>query len=307
MHMAAPAGATQDPNMGMGGMMMPMMVILGMMLAVSIIPGMRTGLSDAAALVIEPTIPFHDVWFIPTVFIIGTSIMVVNTIIRAFFTDPITQVHNQHRNKQISAQLRDAQSSRDNARAEKMRTLQMHMMPESMKQQGDQMRPVMFTIVFIFAIFNWMAESSADFRVDYVSLPWEPMWDMNNRILWILPAWVITYISMSAPLGRIIDRHLKIIRFSRHPLVIAGDLIPEPLLHLLKEDKSTSSLKTQRSQRRTRDGPRKTGETNSNQKSGNQHSAPPKSGTKCKSCNSTLVSRTTNGRIRCEVCRNEWR
>ena len=131
--------------------MMPMMVILGMMLAVSIIPGMRTGLSDAAALVIEPTIPFHDVWFIPTVFIIGTSIMVVNTIIRAFFTDPITQVHNQHRNKQISAQLRDAQSSRDNARAEKMRTLQMHMMPESMKQQGDQMRPVMFTIVFIFA------------------------------------------------------------------------------------------------------------------------------------------------------------
>ena len=82
--MAAPAGATQDPNMGMGGMMMPMMFILVMMLAVSIIPGMREGLSDAAALVIEPTIPFHDVWFIPTVFIIGTSIMVVNTIIRAF-------------------------------------------------------------------------------------------------------------------------------------------------------------------------------------------------------------------------------
>ncbi|HJO42331.1 MAG TPA: hypothetical protein QF508_02880, partial [Candidatus Thalassarchaeaceae archaeon] len=39
--------------------------------------------------------------------------------------------------------------------------------------------------------------------------------------------WVATYITMSAPLGRIIDRHIKILRYGRHPLIIAGDTIPE--------------------------------------------------------------------------------
>ena len=62
---------------------------------------------------------------------------------------------------------------------------------------------------------------------------------------------------MSAPLGRIIDRHIKIVRFSRHPLVISGETIPEPLIHILAEEKGgTASNVVRRSQRRA--GPRKT-------------------------------------------------
>ena len=61
---------------------------------------------------------------------------------------------------------------------------------------------MMFTIIFIIGIFSWMAESAAGFRVGYVSLPWQPMWGMMDTICWIFPAWVITYIAMSAPLGR---------------------------------------------------------------------------------------------------------
>ncbi len=42
-------------------------------------------------------------------------------------------------------------------------------------------------------------------------------------------------------------------------------------------------------------------------RSGNVHAAPPKAGTSCPDCNSLSVSRTSSGRIRCDVCRNEWR
>ncbi len=232
--------------------------------------------------------------------------MIVNTVIRGFFMDPMTQVHIGHRNKQISKQLREAQVERDTARADKMRRLQMELMPDQMAMQSSMMKPMMFTIIFIIGIFSWMAESAAGFRVGYVSLPWQPMWGMMDTICWIFPAWVITYIAMSAPLGRIIDRHIKIIRFGRHPLVLEGTPIPEPLLHLLKDEEKKSSATTRRSQRRSRDGPRKKGNTES-RRGGNLHSAPPQIGTTCPDCSSTMVNRTSSGRLRCNVCRNEWR
>ena len=293
----------------MSSMMMPMLLLLGMMLLLMVNPGIRNALSYSAGSVIEPMLPFHQKYFVPTVFIVGSSIMVVNTVIRSFFMDPLQQAHFSHRNRQIGKQLREARLARDMARADKMSTMQMEMMPEQLKMQSSMMKPMVFTMVFIIAIFSWMAESVESFRVGFVSLPWEPMWSFNNRVLWIFPAWIATYIAMSAPLGRIIDRHIKIIRYSRHPLVLSGEKIPEPLLHMLDEDKGgrTSSV-VRRSQRRA--GPRKTGPNSRGQtrrQSGNQHAAPPKQGITCNSCNSDLITRTHNGLLRCEVCRSEWR
>lgn len=307
--MAAQAGPTDAQNQAMAGMMMPMLVMMGLMFAMYLIPGLRPGLASVASTVIEPAIPFYDTWFIPTVAIVGSSIMVINTVIRGFFMDPITQIHLNHRNKQIRKQLQDAQLERDTARADRMRRLQMEMMPDTMAMQSDMMKPMMFTIVFIIAIFSWMEQSALHFRVDYVSLPWAPMWGMMDRVMWIFPAWIVTYIALGAPLGRIIDRHIKIIRMGRHPLILSGDPIPEPLLHLLQDEKKKTSATTRRGQRRSRDGPRKRAaqQESESKRGGNVHAAPPKEGTSCPDCASTMVNRTSSGRLRCTVCRNEWR
>ena len=294
----------------MASMMLPMMVLLGMMILLMFYPGLRVGLSDVAGSVLEPMLPFHQTYFVPTVFIVGSSIMVVNTIIRSFFMDPLQQAHFSHRSRQIGKQLREARMARDTAMADKMQTIQMEMMPEQMKMQSSMMKPMVFTMVFIIAIFSWMASSVESFRVSFVSLPWNPMWSFNARVLWIFPAWIATYIAMSAPLGRIIDRHIKIVRYSRHPLVISGDTIQEPLLYMLDDDKNSSSASStiRRTQRRA--GPRKTGapsKNNPQRRSGNKHSAPPRGGETCNFCKSDLISRTPKGLLRCDVCRSEWR
>ena len=258
--MAQPSGGDAQSE-AMSSMMMPMLVLLLVMMVLMFVPGLRVLLADSAGLAIEPLLPFHELYFVPTVFIVGTSIMVVNTIIRSFFIDPIKQAHFSHRQRQVGKQLREAQVARDTARVEKMQKLQMEMMPENMAMQSAMMRPMMFTIVFIIAIFSWMASEVETFRVSFVSLPWLPMWSFNERILWIFPAWIATYITMSAPFSRIIDRHLKILRYKSHPVVLAADPLPEPLLHLIKEDKPKSNSRERRSRmaQRRRDGPRKKG------------------------------------------------
>ena len=305
------AGGGDPQTESMSSMMVPMLFLMVMMVVLMLNPGLRILLADGAGYAIEPLLPFHTVYFVPTVFIVGSSIMIVNTIIRSLFTDPLTQAHISHRQKQIGKQLREAQTARDTARIEKMQKMQMSMQPEQMAMQAAMMRPMMFTMVFIIAIFSWMASEVESFRVSFVSLPWAPMWSFNERVMWIFPAWIATYITMSAPLGRIIDRHIKIRRYRSHPMVLSGDPIPEPLIHLLSEQKVKTSddSRTRRAQRR-RDGPRKTGGqtmTSSQRKKGNVSAAPPKSGTVCPSCNSDMVTRTSKGRLRCDVCRNEWR
>ena len=41
------------------------------------------------------------------------------------------------------------------------------------------------------------------------------------------PAWICAYICMSAPLGRIVDRHIKLIRYRNHPVVLANEKLSE--------------------------------------------------------------------------------
>ena len=308
--MAQPSGGDAQSE-AMSSMMMPMLVLLLVMMVLMFVPGLRVLLADSAGLAIEPLLPFHELYFVPTVFIVGTSIMVVNTIIRSFFIDPIKQAHFSHRQRQVGKQLREAQVARDTARVEKMQKLQMEMMPENMAMQSAMMRPMMFTIVFIVAIFSWMASEVETFRVSFVSLPWLPMWSFNERIMWIFPAWIATYITMSAPFSRIIDRHLKILRYRSHPVVLAADPLPEPLLHLIKEDKPKNNSRERRSRmaQRRRDGPRKKGPQteNAKPKGGNTHTSAPREGTTCPTCSSDMVSRSQSGRLRCDVCRHEWR
>ena len=127
----APAESGGDAQAdAMASMMFPMLLLLGMMVMLMFYPGLRVGLSDSAGSVLEPMLPFHQTYFVPTVFIVGSSIMVVNTIIRSFFMDPLQQAHFSHRSRQIGKQLREARMARDTAMADKMQTIQLEMMPE---------------------------------------------------------------------------------------------------------------------------------------------------------------------------------
>jgi uncharacterized membrane protein (DUF106 family) len=258
-----------------------------------------------AGTVVEPMIPFHSTLFVPTVLVLGSVIMFVNTIIRSFFMDPVKQAHFNHRNKQLRSMMNEARTERNTSRLDKITKIQQRMMPEQMKMQMSMMRPMMFTMVFIFGIFGWMYTNVESFRVDHLSLPWRPQWNMNDRVMWIFPAWVFVYISLSAPFGRILDRHIRLIRYRTHPLIVSGEKIPEPLLDMLKDTgkESRTSSRTQRSQR---GGGRKSSSKN-RKKSGNQIISSAVIEGTCPVCSSSDLVRGKAGHLRCQVCWESFR
>jgi len=290
--------------------MFTMLAMMLMMVLLVVNPNIRNTLGDIADPILSPVLP-EERFVIITLLILGSASMLVNTVLRNLFMDPIAQAHLQHRQGQVRQIMNEARMSRDSTLQDKAMTLQQQMMPEQLSVQMGAMKPMMFTMVFIIAIFAWLTTTVEDFRVGYISLPWAPEWGLNDRFL-LFPAWICAYICMSAPLGRVVDRHIKLLRYRNHPLVKAEETIPEPLLHLIQGKKGSGdgSTKRRQEQRRRRDGPRKRNDGAAAAKAEDGETAPKASTASkdlvCPSCWSDQVRREGPRTKVCQTCFHEW-
>ena len=301
-------GSSPPPPQPPGGSMLMMLGIMVLMTLLIMNPDIRNTLGDTADPILSPILP-EEAYFVFTVLILGSFSMTMNTVLRNFFTDPMAQAHIGHRQGQVRKMLNDARMSRDTILQEKATTLQQQMMPEQLKVQMGAMKPMMFTMIFIIAIFAWLTMAVENFRVDYVSLPWASEWNLLEDKFLFFPAWICAYICMSAPLGRIIDRHIKLFRYRKHPLVTAGDTLKEPLLHLVVSSTSSkdsdAQRRKQRGQRNSQNNRRKSRPSVKEEKS-EQSSTRDTDSNECPKCGLTMVTKLCARSRRCDVCRHEW-
>ena len=301
-------GSSPPPPQPPGGSMLMMLGIMVLMTLLIMNPNIRNTLGDTADPILSPILP-EEAYFVFTVLILGSFSMTMNTVLRNFFTDPMAQAHIGHRQGQVRKMLNDARMSRDTILQEKATTLQQQMMPEQLKVQMGAMKPMMFTMIFIIAIFAWLTMAVENFRVDYVSLPWASEWNLLEDKFLFFPAWICAYICMSAPLGRIIDRHIKLFRYRKHPLVTAGDTLKEPLLHLVVSSTSSkdsdAQRRKQRGQRNSQNSRKKSRASVKEEKS-EQASTRDTDSNECPKCGLTMITRLGARSRRCDVCRHEW-
>lgn len=300
------SGQSAPPPTPPGGSMMFMLLFMVVMTFMLMSGDIRSTMGAYADPFLSSWLP-SDKWFVITVLILGSISMFVNTALRNMFMDPIAQAHIGHRQRQVRKMMNEARVGRDPILMEKAQTLQQHMMPEQMKVQMGAMKPMMFTMVFIIAVFAWMGTTVGQFRVSYVSLPWSPEWGLESGKFLFFPAWIATYICMSAPFGRVVDRHIKLIRYKSHPIVLENKKLKEPLLHLVSAPKGNKNAQANSRRRRSeqrRSGPRKKASAAKEEEKPTAKSMNSKS---CPECGGTMVERDGPSTNICKICRHEWR
>ena len=297
-------GDGNQPPAPEGGQMFFMLIFMLIMTFMMMNNEFRGAMGNYAHPILSPWLP-EEAYFVITVLIIGSCSMLVNTILRNLFIDPIEQAHVGHRMSQVRKMSNEARMSRDAARMEKAQKLQLHIMPEQTKITMGGMKPMMFTLVFIIAIFSWIGQVVEDFRVDYVSLPWIPKWSLLGDKFLFFPAWIATYICLSAPLGRAVDRHIKLFRYRSHPVVLAGETIKEPLIHLVAAE--PSQTRKSRRNRQRRGGPRKQKGNQEQSESGfSSADVVSESHVFCPKCDNSITQKS-EGMTQCKVCLHRWR
>ena len=303
-------GNNPPPPQPPGGSMMMMLMVMVLMTLLIMNPGIRSTMGGFADPLLSPILP-EESFFIITVLILGTMSMLMNTVLRSFFLDPIEQAHIGHRQGQVRRMMNDARISRDPILQEKATVLQQQMMPEQLKVQMGAMKPMMFTMVIIIAVFSWLTTTVESFRVDYVSLPWASEWNLLTDKFLFFPAWICAYICMSAPFGRVVDRHIKLIRYRTHPVVSSGDKLKEPLLHLVaNQDKNVDKnakrrrqkSKSQTKKKSSNDTPKKVASS----KSSKTETYSGVEGLTCPKCGVDMISKAGPRKKKCDVCRHQW-
>jgi uncharacterized membrane protein (DUF106 family) len=303
-------GNNPPPPQPPGGSMMMMLMVMVLMTLLIMNPGIRTTMGGFADPLLSPILP-EESFFIITVLILGTMSMLMNTVLRSFFLDPIEQAHIGHRQGQVRRMMNDARISRDPILQEKATVLQQQMMPEQLKVQMGAMKPMMFTMVIIIAVFSWLTTTVESFRVDYVSLPWASEWNLLTDKFLFFPAWICAYICMSAPFGRVVDRHIKLIRYRTHPVVSSGDKLKEPLLHLVaNQDKNVDkNAKRRRQKSKSQTKKKSSNDTPKNSASSKSSKTEAYSGVEgltCPKCGVDMISKAGPRKKKCDVCRHQW-
>ncbi|MBQ59769.1 MAG: hypothetical protein CMA66_04380 [Euryarchaeota archaeon] len=273
-------------------------------------PGIRTTMGGFADPLLSPILP-EESFFIITVLILGTMSMLMNTVLRSFFLDPIEQAHIGHRQGQVRRMMNDARISRDPILQEKATVLQQQMMPEQLKVQMGAMKPMMFTMVIIIAVFSWLTTTVESFRVDYVSLPWASEWNLLTDKFLFFPAWICAYICMSAPFGRVVDRHIKLIRYRTHPVVSSGDKLKEPLLHLVANQNKTVDKNAKRRRQKSKVQTKKKSSNDTPKNTGSKKTSKTETysgidGLTCPKCGVDMISKAGPRKKKCDVCRHQW-
>ncbi|RAH15770.1 MAG: hypothetical protein CMB56_002865 [Methanobacteriota archaeon] len=283
-----------------GGQMMLLLLMMIMMMMLVINPSVRNSLMDYADPVLSPIVPENSL--ILMVLTLGSASMVVNTILRSFFMDPVAQAHISHRQRQIGKMANEARLDQNKVALDTAMRMREKMLPDQMSVQMGAFKPMMFTMIFIIAIFAWLASSVENFRVDYLSLPWNPKWRLiDDKVMWFIPVWIFAYICMSAPLGRIIDRHIKLIRYRTHPIVVAGKTIKEPLLDEFRNKNEKKSYLNNSNKRKSR-----VQKQNNSMTKTRTHNSKKIEG-ECDLCGSSEIERSGSGKLRCVTCRHEWK
>jgi uncharacterized membrane protein (DUF106 family) len=303
-------GNNPPPPQPPGGSMMMMLMVMVLMTLLIMNPGIRTTMGGFADPLLSPILP-EESFFIITVLILGTMSMLMNTVLRSFFLDPIEQAHIGHRQGQVRRMMNDARISRDPILQEKATVLQQQMMPEQLKVQMGAMKPMMFTMVIIIAVFSWLTTTVESFRVDYVSLPWASEWNLLTDKFLFFPAWICAYICMSAPFGRVVDRHIKLIRYRTHPVVSSGDKLKEPLLHLVANQNKTVDKNAKRRRQKSKVQTKKKSSNDTPKNTGSKKTSKTETysgidGLTCPKCGVDMISKAGPRKKKCDVCRHQW-
>ena len=189
----------------MGGMFLTMFL----MLYIIINPGLRVVMGDVAETLLEPRIGFDGSYPALTILLAGMVMIGGTTVIRHLLVDWEQMADVQLKMQAYNKALSDARKEGQQARVQKLMKMQPEIMMLQSGMMSNQMRPMVFTMLIAIPIIMWLYEFTAGLPVQALSLPWEPHWELQER-LWFLPHWIVIYSVMALPFGQILLRGLKL-------------------------------------------------------------------------------------------------
>ena len=155
-----------------------------------------------------PLIGFNGQYPITTLFLAGTIVVFLSSLLHNFFTDWKKMAETQDVVRAFQKEMNNARRTGNTNRVNKLMKMQPEIMRKQTQASSGMMKPMFFLFIFIVPIFMWLRYFLGNLEYFYFTVPWAQSVSLYSRpFLW--QAWLLLYLIFSMVIGQLIRQGLK--------------------------------------------------------------------------------------------------
>lgn len=214
-----PVGAKSALPTSKGSMTRFLMIFLFLLAIVALFdPTMAQGFGSIAGFVLFPVIGFGGRFPVITVLLAGALTTGVSSVLRDHYTDWIKMVRFQKINASWQREYREAMRKGNRSHMDKLNKIRQGFMKDQMDIQLNSMKPMAWTFFLFIVLFAWLNvfvnQTLLITGGQYFAVPWAGNVYVDY-VPFLFPSWILIYSLLAIPIGQILTRVLKYIRFKR--------------------------------------------------------------------------------------------
>lgn len=196
-----------------------MMIFLFLLAFVAILePSMAQEFGSVAGFILFPLIGFGGRFPVVTVLLAGALTTGVSSILRDHYTDWVKMVKFQKLNGAWQRDYREAMRKGNKSQMDKLNKVRQGFMKDQMDIQLNSMKPLAWTFFLFIVLFAWLNvfvnQTLAVTGGQYFAVPWAGNVYVDY-VPFLFPSWILIYSLLAIPIGQILTRVLKYVRFKR--------------------------------------------------------------------------------------------
>ncbi len=207
------------------------MIFLGL-LAIWVLfdPGLASSFAALADLLLWPVIGFGGYLPVMTILLAGALTTTISSLVRDYFTDYVRMARTQKIMRAWQKERMDAMRKGNTARIAKLMEAQKSFQKDQMDMMFSPYKSMALTLFMFVIIFTWLRtfvdQTLGLLGNQWIAVPWASDVFLPSTIVF-LPAWILLYSGLAIPIGQIVTRVLKYVRFRRRLLAMDIPLHPE--------------------------------------------------------------------------------
>jgi uncharacterized membrane protein (DUF106 family) len=170
---------------------------------------LRTGVGQSIDTVFAPLLTVFGIPFFILIVILSALTGLYSSIVQKYTIDYEKMTESQERMKEFQTEYREAQLSQDEKKIKKLEAKKDRVMKEQLEMSQQQFKPMAYILVLSVPIFFWLLYRLAQVQTT-ITMPYLGTHNLNDAVLWIIPAWILWYMICSITLSQIIRKSLNI-------------------------------------------------------------------------------------------------
>lgn len=176
-------------------------------------PNLRSSMGNAVGVVFSPLFGFDHRFPVLTIFLAGSVVIIISTLVRHFTTDWIEMAKNQEIMSKFQKEYRKARLENNKYMIKKLEKLQPTIMKKQTATSSKQMKIMPVTMLIFIPVFTWIWDFLSGTTHYYFDVPWAIHVSLFDKSV-LFANWILLYMLMSIPLTQVVQYLFKFVTWS---------------------------------------------------------------------------------------------